>query len=185
AAALTPATRAVIVSHLHGGLVPMRQVGEIARAAGVGVVEDAAQAVGAVVDGRAAGSWGDVGVLSFGGSKLLTAGRGGAILTRRPDVHQRARVALHRGNIVCPLSELQAAVLEPQLDRLPQRHQHRLQNVQLLAERLKNVAGLRLFENQIEGEPAYYKLGFRFDGTTFDLSRDRFVAAIRADGMAL
>src|SRR5262249_38150675 len=83
AAALTPATRAVVVSHLHGGLVPMRRVMEIARAAGVGVVEDAAQAVGAAVEGRSAGAWGDVGVLSFGGSKLLTAGRGGAILTPR------------------------------------------------------------------------------------------------------
>jgi dTDP-4-amino-4,6-dideoxygalactose transaminase len=185
AAALTPATRAVVVSHLHGGLVPMRQVNEIARAAGVGVVEDAAQAVGAVVDGRPAGAWGDVGVLSFGGSKLLTAGRGGAILTRRADVHQRARVALHRGNIVCPLSELQATVLEPQFDRLPQRHQHRLRNVCLLAERLKNVAGLRLFENHIEGEPAFYKLGFQFDAAAFGLSRDRFVAALRAEGVAL
>src|SRR2546430_1767377 len=83
-----------------GGLVPMPDVMELATAAGVGVIEDAAQAVGAVVNGRPAGSWGDVGVLSFGGSKLLTAGRGGAILTRRRDTHQRARVALHRGNIV-------------------------------------------------------------------------------------
>jgi dTDP-4-amino-4,6-dideoxygalactose transaminase len=185
AAALTPATRAVVVSHLHGGLVPMRRVSEIGRAAGVGVVEDAAQAVGAAVEGRAAGAWGDVGVLSFGGSKLLTAGRGGAILTRRADVHQRARVALHRGNVVCPLSELQAAVLEPQLDRLPERHRHRLHNVRLLTERLKNVAGVRPLENDVEGEPAFYKLGFQFDAAGFGLSRDRFVAALRAEGVAL
>jgi dTDP-4-amino-4,6-dideoxygalactose transaminase len=116
---------------------------------------------------------------------LLTAGRGGAILTRRADVHQRARVALHRGNVVCPLSELQAAVLEPQLDQLPQRHQHRWRSVRLLAERLKDVAGLRLLENQAEGEPAFYKVGFQFDAAAFGLSRDRFVAAMRAEGIAL
>jgi dTDP-4-amino-4,6-dideoxygalactose transaminase len=186
AAAFTPATRAVIVSHLHGGLVPMRRVMEIAGAAGVGVIEDAAQAVGAIVGGRPAGSWGDVGVLSFGGSKLLTAGRGGAILTRRADVHQRARVALHRGNVVCPLSELQAAVLQPQLDQLPTRHKHRLRNVRLLADLLKHVAGLRLFQNQTEeAEPAYYKAGFQFDAEAFGLPRQWFVAAMRAEGVAV
>src|SRR5262249_27521235 len=86
AEAIGPATRAVIASHLHGGLVPMREVMEVAAARGVAVVEDAAQAPGAEVQGRKAGTWGDAGVLSFGGSKLLTAGRGGALLTRRADV---------------------------------------------------------------------------------------------------
>src|SRR5439155_13714733 len=81
AAALTPEVRAVIVSHLHGGLAPMRAITELVRSRGVAVVEDACQCPGAVVEGRPTGAWGDAGVLSFGGSKLLTAGRGGAILT--------------------------------------------------------------------------------------------------------
>src|SRR5947209_13545643 len=72
--AFSPSTRAVIVSHLHGGLVPMREVMMLAAAHGVAVVEDAAQAAAASVQGRPAASWGDVGVLSFGGSKLLSAG---------------------------------------------------------------------------------------------------------------
>jgi perosamine synthetase len=186
AAAITSATRAVIVSHLHGGLAPMKAVIELAEAAAIGVIEDACQAAGATVEGRPVGSWGDVGVLSFGGSKLLTAGRGGAILTNRPDVHQRARVALHRGNVVCPLSELQAAVLEPQLDQLVERHRHRSQNVLFLHQRLKNIAGLRPFENRLtESAPAYYKLGFQFDEQDFGLSRERFVAAMRAEGVAM
>src|SRR5207302_8956136 len=92
---------------------------------GVGVVEEPAQAPGATVQGGPAGAWGDVAVLSFGGSKLLSAGRGGALLTRHPDVHQRARIALNRGNVVCPLSELQAAVLLPQIDGLAQCHARR------------------------------------------------------------
>jgi dTDP-4-amino-4,6-dideoxygalactose transaminase len=186
APALTPATRAVIASHLHGGLVPMREVTEIASARGVPVVEDAAQAPGAIVQGRAAGTWGDVGVLSFGGSKLLTAGRGGALLTRRADVHQRARVLLNRGNHVCPLSELQAAVLWPQLDRLAERNAHRRRRVALLAEGLNAVAGLRLFRNRDgDSEPCYYKVGFQFDAAAFGLERARFVATLRAEGVAL
>ncbi len=184
--ALTPATKAVLVSHLHGGLVPMREVLAVTDAHGVPVIEDAAQAPGATVQGRPAGAWGAVSVLSFGGSKLLSAGRGGALLTSRPDVYQRARVQQFRGNTLGPLSELQAVALQPQLDLLSARHAQRLQKVLQLRERLRKVPGLRLFENRaIEGEPAYYKVGFQFDATAFGLARERFVAAVRAEGIAL
>src|SRR5438094_9958276 len=66
AAAFGPATKAVIVSHLHGGIVPMAEVMAEAQCRGVQVIEDAAQAPGGMVQGRRAGTWGDVGVLSFG-----------------------------------------------------------------------------------------------------------------------
>jgi len=206
--AIGPQTRAVIVSHLHGGIVPMREVMEIAARRGLAVIEDAAQVPGAMVQGRKAGTWGDVGILSFGGSKLLTAGRGGAMLTRRADLHQRARIVLHRGNVVCPLSELQAAVLLPQLAKLDARNVVRAGNVRLLLEKLRVIPGLRPFVNDgsrirenaggesgpggssriltnAATEPAYYKLGFQFDGVSFGLMRDRFVKAMRAEGVAL
>ena len=184
AAAFSPVTKAVIVSHLHGGLVSMAAVMDEAQRRGVKVVEDAAQAPGAVVQGRRAGTWGDVGVLSFGGSKLLTAGRGGAILTPHADVLQRARLALNRGNVVCPLSELQAAALLPQLDRLEERNVRRRAAVVRLTELLRDVPGLTPFRNVVEGEACYYKVGFRFDEMAFGLSRTRFVAALRAEGIA-
>jgi perosamine synthetase len=187
AAAFGPATRALIVSHLHGGLVPMREVMELAGRHGVPVIEDAAQAPGARVQERRAGAWGDVGILSFGGSKLLTAGRGGALLTPRADVAQRARVWLQRGNHICPLSELQAAVLLPQLDRLVERNTRRLRGAQRLSEGLRPIPGLRPFRNRDleESESVYYKLGFQFAAEEFGVSRERFVAAMRAEGIAL
>jgi dTDP-4-amino-4,6-dideoxygalactose transaminase len=186
AEALTPGTKAVIVSHLHGGLAPMREIRALTDARGVPVVEDAAQAPGATVQGRPAGGWGAVGILSFGGSKLLTAGRGGAILTSDPHVYQRARVHQFRGNTLSPLSELQAVALLPQLDALPARHARRLANASVLRERLREAPGLHLFENRAaEGEPAYYKLGLQLDAAAFGLSRERFVASVRAEGIAL
>jgi dTDP-4-amino-4,6-dideoxygalactose transaminase len=185
AAAVSPATRAVIVSHLHGGMVPMRQFMALAAEHKLAVIEDAAQAPGALVQGRKAGTWGDAGVLSFGGSKLLTAGRGGALLTQRADVAQRARVWLSRGNIVNPLSELQAAVLLPQLARLDERNACRAANVRVLVERLRHVPGLWPFDNGApDSAAAYYKLGFRTDPAQLGLPRDRLVAALRAEGLA-
>ncbi len=186
APAIGSATRAVLVSHLHGGLVPMREIMELAGRFGVAVIEDAAQTPGARIQGRLAGTWGDVGVLSFGGSKLLTAGRGGAILTRNPATAQRARLHLQRGNHICPLSELQAAVLMPQLDRLAERNDRRLRSAEQLAQMLHGATGLIPFRNRPmqESLPAYYKMGFQYDAEAFGIGRERFVTAVRAEGIA-
>jgi dTDP-4-amino-4,6-dideoxygalactose transaminase len=186
AEALGPATRAVIASHLHGGLADMAALTSACAARGVALVEDAAQVPGATVQGRPAGGWGDVSVFSFGGSKLLTAGRGGALVTRRADLLQRARLALNRGtNIVAPLSELQAIALLPQLDRLAERHARRAAAVTRLEEGLAGLPGLRLFQSAARGAPAYYKVGMWLDEAAFGLGRDRLVQAARAEGIAL
>jgi perosamine synthetase len=189
AAAITPQTKAILCSHLHGGIVPMREVMEIARAHGVGVVEDAAQAPGATVQGKPAGTWGDIGVLSFGGSKLLTAGRGGALLFSDPQLHQRAKVWLHRGlQQWAPLSELQAAALRPQLRKLRQATLTRWERVQELigiSSALATVPGLMAFSNAAaDSIPAFYKVGFQYNPTAFGLSRELFIKALRAEGIA-
>jgi len=141
-AAISERTRAVVVSHLHGGLADMPAVCEFAAAHGIAVVEDACQAPGAMLAGRPAGSWGNVGVLSFGGSKLLTAGRGGALLTGDESVQQRIRVFQQRGNDAFPLSELQAAVLIPQLAKLADRNRIRAASAERLIQQLEHISTL-------------------------------------------
>jgi dTDP-4-amino-4,6-dideoxygalactose transaminase len=184
--AVSPKTRAVIASHLHGGLVPMRELMARAAERHVMVVEDAAQVPGAVVQGRPAGSWGDCGVLSFGGSKVLSAGRGGALLTSDGHTAQRARTHLLRGNILCPLSELQAAALLPQLDRLDERNEQRRRAAHWLTDALADLPGIVPLVTSIDDStPAFYKLGWQFDASAFGLSRARLVATMRAEGIAL
>jgi dTDP-4-amino-4,6-dideoxygalactose transaminase len=124
--------------------------------------------------------------MSFGGSKLLTAGRGGALLTDQPAVYQRVRRFTNRGNQISPLAELQAAVLLPQLEKLDARNTKRAKSVSSLRQRLQHIPGIRPFINQPgEFDATYYKLGFQFDAAACGLSRDRFVAAVRAEGIAL
>ena len=174
-AALGPAVKAVIVSHLHGGLAAMREAAEICAERGVALIEDAAQAPGATVQGRPAGTWGDVGVLSFGGSKLL-APAGAGLVTRRADIYQRARLLLGRGNnLVCPLSELQAAVLLPQLDALPERHARRAQAVAQTEVAPGGRAGAAIFRQRgsgiaglLQGGPAIRRGRVRTAARTVD-----------------
>ena len=184
--AFSDATKAIIVSHLHGGIVPMREVMHRATARGIRVVEDACQAPGATVEGRMAGTWGDVGVLSFGGSKLLTAGRGGAILTRRADVHQRIKIAMERGNNAFPLSELQAAVLGPQLEKLCERNIRRRESVGRLLPKVSHLGSLQGLVSDVPGERCYYKVAWRYQADRLDgVDREEFVTAVQAEGVAM
>lgn len=179
--AIGPETRAVIASHLHGGLVPMRRLMEIAASRGIAVIEDACQAPGAIIDGRRAGTWGDTGVLSFGGSKLLTAGRGGAVLTRSAEVHQRIKVFAERGNDAFALSELQAAALLPQLAKLNARNATRRDRARQLLTQLADVSLLSSVQiADPPNEPAFYKVAWLFTG-----ERERFIAAAQREGLAI
>ncbi len=89
-ACVTPRTRAVIPVDLYGNVPDMDAIREIASRQGVAIVEDAAEAIGSEYKGRKAGSFGEAGVFSFHGSKTLTTGEGGMLVTNRQDLYERA-----------------------------------------------------------------------------------------------
>jgi len=128
--ALTPRTRAIVAVHLYGHPAPMEPLQSLARARGVALIEDAAQAVGATYAGRPIGGWGDAACLSFYPTKNLGAcGDAGMVLTDRDDLAERLRRLRHHGDVgryqhvelgYCSrLDELQAAVLRAKRARLP------------------------------------------------------------------
>ncbi len=88
-----------------------------------------------------------------------------------------------RGNLVCPLSELQAAALLPQIDKLQLYNERRANNVRTLIQLMHAIPGICPLApaHSLSG---YYKVGFQYDEGSFGLSRQRFVAALRAEGMA-
>ena len=179
--------KAVVVSHLHGGLAEMPSIMALARERGWAVVEDACQQPGAMLDGRPVGSWGDVGVLSFGGSKLLTAGRGGAVLTSDAQIHQRIKVFAERGNWAFPLSELQAAVLRPQLAKLDERNRKRRGRVATILEATAELGQwLRPIACPANAEPAYYKLAWSLTAAESEPSlRARLIEKLQAAGVPM
>ena len=127
--ALTPRTRAIVVVHLYGHPAPIDRVVALARARGVAVVEDAAQAIGATWDGRPVGGWGDVACLSFYPTKNLGAcGDAGMLVTSRDDVAEHVRRLRHHGDsgryhhvelgYCSRLDDMQAALLRVKLRHL-------------------------------------------------------------------
>ncbi|QDT56073.1 L-glutamine:2-deoxy-scyllo-inosose aminotransferase [Caulifigura coniformis] len=183
--AMTSKTKAILISHLHGGSVDLARLREIV-GDGVPIVEDACQCPGSVIDGRPAGSAGDVGVLSFGGSKLTAAGRGGAVLTDRGDVIERIKRHVMRGNDLSPLSELQAAALVPQWRSLDEQNEQRRRSTRSLHGLMAEITGLRMLIPPDHSRAAgYYKVGFEYDPTVMaGLSRETFCLAMRSEGIA-
>jgi len=89
---ITSRTRALLVVHIYGHPVDMDPVLEVARRHNLAVIEDAAEAHGALYKGRKAGSLGDIACFSFYANKILTTGEGGMVTTSRDDLAARARL---------------------------------------------------------------------------------------------
>jgi perosamine synthetase len=128
---ITPQTRAVIPVDLYGNLANMDKILSITRHYDLAVIEDAAQAAGSEYKGKKAGSFGDTGVFSFHGSKTMTTGEGGMLLTNSPEIHERCRVLMDHGRLSegrmfwnveiaykYKMSNLQAALGLAQLERI-------------------------------------------------------------------
>ena len=129
AAAIGPRTRAVIPVHLYGATVDMDPIMEVARKAGIAVIEDTAQAHGARYKGTRVGTIGDLGCFSFYPTKNLGGwGDGGAVVTADAELADRVRLLRSHGErpryhhrmigTTARLDALQAAVLRVKLHRL-------------------------------------------------------------------
>lgn len=94
---ITPRSKAVIPVDLYGSVPDWDAIRSVADAHGIVVIEDAAEAIGSEYKGSRAGSFGDTGVFSFHGSKTLTTGEGGMLVTDRDDVHDRILVLRDHG----------------------------------------------------------------------------------------
>lgn len=155
---ITPRTRAIIVVDLYGAMPDMAAIRELAKARGIPVLEDAAQAVGARIGSAVAGSFGDISTFSFHGSKTLTTGEGGMIVTDNPEHHERCTFLRDHGRppgsfrlfvatevgYKYKMSGLQAAFGLAQLERLEELVARKRAIFSWYAERLGDVPGLTL-----------------------------------------
>ncbi len=176
--------RAVVPVHLYGHPCAMAGIAATARARGLIVVEDCAQAHGARVGGRPAGTWGAAAAFSFYPTKNLAAlGDGGAVVTADPALAERVRalrqygwrerhVSAEAGGRNSRLDELQAAVLRVRLRHLDGDNRRR----RALAERyFRALDGVRLPPRpSAEAEPVFHQFTIRTD------NRDGLVAELAA-----
>ena len=150
-AAITPRTKAIIPVHLYGRTVDMKPLRQIAQDRNITIIEDAAQAHGALLDdGKKAGSGGRVNCFSFYCSKNLGAyGEAGSITTNEDRLAEELRALREHGQSTryyhpvvgynARLDEIQAAILRIKLKRLDQWNARRRELARMYDERLKNT----------------------------------------------
>ncbi len=156
-ACITPRTKAVIPVDLYGGMPDMDAIRSIARRHSIPIIEDAAEALGAEYNGRRAGSLGDTGVFSFHGSKTVTTGEGGMLVTDREDLFKRIQVLRDHGRqpgdrmfwntevaYKYKMSSMQAALGLAQLERIDELIQHKREQFQWYKQELAGVDGIIL-----------------------------------------
>ncbi len=150
AAALTPATRAIVPVHIYGQVVDLDPLFELGKQRGIPVIEDVAQATGATYKGRIAGTMGDFGAFSFYPSKNLGAfGDGGAVCTNSEEGYRNLLMLRNYGQskryyhdtigINSRLDELQAAILDVQLPYVAEWNARRREIARRFTAGLKDV----------------------------------------------
>lgn len=191
AAAVGDRTAVLMPVHLYGQTVDAGAFRALADSHGLALVEDSAQSHGATFEGRAAGSFG-LGCFSFYGTKNLTTGEGGIITTDDDDLADRLRVLRNQGMRAryqyevaghnYRLTDLQAAVVLPQLDRYAQTVARRKENAARLAAGLADVPGL-VVPRELPGRShVWHQFTVRLTGEA-RVDRDEFVALLTEAGI--
>ena len=175
-AQITPRSKAIIVMHYAGFPCRMPEIVRIARQHGLAVIEDAAHAPGARLDGTALGAWGEAGCFSFFSNKNLATGEGGMLVTDREEIARQARLLRSHGMTTLSwdrhqghahsydvvglgynyrIDEIRAALGLAQLDKLARNNARRRA---ITLEYRRQLAGLpvELPFQDAAGEPAYH-----------------------------
>lgn len=196
--AITPKTKAILPVHLGMRFADMDEIMRVAQKHKLKVIEDCAHAHGGMWKGKGAGSMGDLGAFSFQSSKLITSGEGGAVISNNLEYMELVQSYINAGRASVTdqyhhriigfnyrIGEFQAAVLVPQLDRLPQQAALREKNMKHLESRLRDTPAIGLLkpEPRITRLAPYGYVFKYFAGKAKEIPRAAFVAALQLEGI--
>lgn len=201
-ALITPHTKAIMVMHYGGYPCQMEKITAIAKEHNLAVIEDAAHAPGANIDGKALGTWSDVGCFSFFSNKNLATGEGGIVVTNRDDLAEKIRILRSHGMTTLTwdrhqghaysydvvdlgynyrIDEIRASLGLSQLHKLNRNNARRQEITKQYRAKLPAVdAGITLPFNHLSGQPSYHIFPMLLtDGT----DRQVFMVKMREAGV--
>jgi perosamine synthetase len=189
---ITKKTKAILPVDLYGFSADMKTIREIAEKHELALVEDAAQAHGATYAGKPAGSFADAACWSLYASKNITAGEGGVITTNNDQIAETLRMIRTHGEKAkyaslilgynYRMSEIQAAIGNVQLEKLPSFLAKRRQNAQQLTKILEKNSRLILPCESKDRQHCWYLYTARLkDGT--ESERNKIVDELRKKGV--
>ncbi len=200
AAAVTPLTRAIIPVHLFGHPADIDRLLEVAKTHRLKVIEDCAQAPGAVYKGKKVGLFGDCAIYSFTENKTITTGEGGMLITNDADIAEAARLVRNHGEVIAPtpgarqrpsailgwnyrLTEIQAALGIAQFAKLDAFNRTRSELAGHLSRALAGNPAVTPPTIRPGCTHVFYNYALKYDADAAGIPRALFVKALAAEGI--
>lgn len=194
---ITSRTKAIIVVDIFGQLYDVEAINKIAKEHNLIVIEDAAQAPGAMYNEQYAGTLGDMGVYSLNYHKHIHSGEGGIIVTNDDELATRLKLIRNHAEAVVEgmgyedltnmigfnyrMTEMEAAIAREQLKKLDMLLEKRLQNVGYISKGLSKLPCIDIGKVRPNTKHAFYVQPLKFDEKLAGVSRDTFIEAVKSE----
>lgn len=197
---ITPHTKGILTVNIFGLPSDVPRIMEIAKKHGLYVIEDNAQAPGATVNGKEAGTMADIGVFSLNYHKVIHSGEGGVLLTDSDELARKCRLVRNHGEVALDeendsdtialgsnirMSELHAAVGIAQLAKLDGFLETRRRLAALISENIRWREGLTAVTVPEGFTHSYYVYPMKYQKDIWGISRETFAKAMAAEGFPL
>jgi perosamine synthetase len=190
--AITPKTKAIIAVHLYGNMCEMDEIMQIAKEHNLYVIEDAAEAIGSEYKGKKAGTMGDFGVFSFHGTKTITTGEGGMLVTNNSTLFEKASILHDHGRnpriskmfwadkigFKYKISNIQAALGYAQVERIEELVAKKIEIFNLYKKEFSNIAGVRMNFEQTYVKNSYWMPTIILD-ESLKIERDELISYLQ------
>ena len=199
-AKITSKTKAIIVVDIFGQVYDVEAINALAKKHDLIVIEDAAQAPGAMHKDAYAGTFGDMGIFSLNYHKHIHSGEGGIIVTNDDDLADKLRLIRNHAEAVLSargikdkdelvnmigfnyrMTEIEAAIAHEQLKKLPSLLEARITNTNYLNEALSKIPCLKKTELRPESKHVFYVHVLQFDEAIAGVHRNTFIDAVKAE----
>ncbi|MDR0900347.1 MAG: DegT/DnrJ/EryC1/StrS family aminotransferase [Methanobrevibacter sp.] len=172
-AAITSKTKAIMPVQLYGQAADMEKIMKIAKKHNLFVIEDAAQAHGAIYKNKKVGAIGDMACFSFYPTKNMTTGEGGMITTNNPELAEKARIIKAHGETErykheilgfnFRMTDIAAAIGLAQLEKIDDFNKKRIDNASYLNEKLADVEGIAIPQELDDNKHVYHQYTIKIE----------------------
>jgi perosamine synthetase len=202
-ACITPRTKAILTTDIHGQSSDMDALNTLARQHNLIVIADTSQSPGALYRGQYAGAVGDIGLFSLNRHKNMQCGEGGVAITNDPELALRMQLIRNHGENLTEaigykpkslvnmigfnfrMGEVEAAIAYEQLKKMDALNQIRIDHVGYLNEQLSQYPALVMPKVRNDCTHVFYMHALKFLSVEAGFSRKTFIEALNAEGIPL
>lgn len=189
---ISPKTKAIIMVDLYGNVPDVNGIKKIAEKYKIPIIEDAAEAIGSSYNNLKAGSLGCIGTFSFHGSKTMTTGEGGMLVTNDKDIYSKCLKFRDHGRAISDkmfwndlvafkykMSSMQAALGIAQLERIEELVNHKREIFYWYEKNLKGIDRIKLNCEKVGIKNSYWMVTIVWEHEVYGITKEEFIKELK------